>query len=227
MWGAGLGAEAWDTWTPLLSKGLPARGWWGPGKGWQSNGSCGTRHAASLLISTLGWQRRKGWVPLSLGTLEAPGQAAGLGSEQSQRRVLPFSWGTLSRPRTGPRPLPALPSCRLPLPSQHPRSPHRRRARPAEGGCAGPALLPALISLWKSQSLVEIQLWFWGQPSLALSRSLSLFPLPSFCSPSSSSPSLISVLSGGSGYRCSITSYLHPGGWERGAEGEGCGGQAE
>lgn len=79
------------------------------------------------------------------------------GSDQSQRGVLPFC----GEPWHCPGPTGGLVRCRLypsfclPLqPSQHLRSPHRCCTRPAEGGCAGPALLPALISLWKSQSLV-------------------------------------------------------------------------
>lgn len=138
------------------------------------------------------------------------------------RRTFQFHMGalTLLWPCMGPCPLPAFPGLRF-----APAALTAPLGAGLDGGCcASPAPLPALISLWKSQSLLQIQLWFWGQPSPSPSLSSSLLLLSFLLL---SLPPLRTVLSGGSGYRCSISSHLHPGGWESGAEGEGCGGQAE
>jgi len=176
----------------------------------------------------------KGGCPSAFGMLEAPGQAAG-----HPGWVRPVSeggtsilWGTLalSRPRRGPCPLPALPEL-LPALAAVTASPvtapllysssGRGLCRPSSAPCPN-----FLVEIPESRLDPALVL------GAAISRSL---PLPLSLSSSLlllsflllSLPHLRTVLSGGSGYRCSITSYLHPGGWERGAEGEGCGVQAE
>lgn len=124
-----------------------------------------------------------------------------------------------------PGPARGVPTARSPQAlAWHPREPGWGcRAGLGGGCCAGPAPLPALISCWKSQSLLQIQLWFWGQPS----------PSPSFLFPPSA---LLPPPLPPSSPHCALRGLWVPlqhrqpppcGRLGRGAEGEGCGGQAE
>lgn len=233
MWCTGHYSGAQDTWTSVPFEGvLAAQRVKEPCLTWQSWGAARAKHTdPAHWVDNIG--RR---CPRALHVLIAKLLAgvagdplAGVSPDSEEEDILVFQGspdpalavGGLCPPPVFSRlflalatlaaPLGAVPGCCAGL----------------DGGCcADPAPLPALISLWKSRSLLLIQLWFWGQPSpspsLSLSSSLLLLSFLLL-----SLPPLRTVLSGGSGYRCSITSHLHPGGWERVAEGEGCGGQVE